>query len=178
MANHTLFHPCLITDGKGNPANNSGNYTVYSILREIGMMNYFLRAIDGENLHTYAYPCIEGKVGGVNYINSLRKSGTINYARMGGNQNSIVTDYRKLDPLFVPSWAVAGKFTGDDLIAFVKKVQKVGGMGVFMFHGVGGNYLTTTAQAHRELLNYLSQHRDEVWVATFNQAMDYITTSK
>lgn len=174
LANHTLYHPCLINDGKGNPANNSANYSVYTILREIGMMNNFLRAIDGENMHTYAYPCTEARVGGVNYIDSLRKSGIVKYARMGGDQNSIVTDYSKLDPLFVPSWGLSGTNTGDDLIAFVKKVQKEGGMGVLMFHGVGGDYITTTAQAHRELLKYLSQHRDEVWVATFKQAMDYI----
>jgi peptidoglycan/xylan/chitin deacetylase (PgdA/CDA1 family) len=178
LANHTLYHPCLITDGKGNPANNSANYTVYTILREIGMMNNFLRAIDNEKTHTYAYPCTESKVGGINYIDSLRKSGIIKYARMGGDQNAIITDYSKLDPLWVPSWAVVGKITGDGLINFVTKVQKEGGMGVFMFHGVGGDYLTTSAQAHRELLNYLDKHRDVIWVATFKQAMDYVTGVK
>jgi peptidoglycan/xylan/chitin deacetylase (PgdA/CDA1 family) len=175
LANHTLYHPCLITDGKGNPANNSANYTPYTILREIGMMNNLLLAIDNEKIHTYAYPCTESMVGGVNYLDTLKKSGLVKYARMGGDQNAVITDYGKLDPMFVPSWAVVGKITGDDLIAFVKKVQESGGMGVFMFHGVGGDYLTTTAQAHRELLKYLSQHRDEVWVTTFKQAMDYVT---
>ena len=178
LANHTLYHPCLITDGKGNPANNSANYTVYTIIREIGMMNNLLHAIDNEKTHTYAYPCTESKVGGINYIDSLRKSGIVKYARMGGDQNAIVTDYSKLDPLLVPSWAVVGKITGDDLIAFVKKVEKEGGMGIFMFHGVGGDYLTTPAQAHRELLNYLNQHRNEIWVTTFKRAMDYVTSVK
>jgi peptidoglycan/xylan/chitin deacetylase (PgdA/CDA1 family) len=178
LANHTLYHPCLITTVKGNPANNSANYSVYGILREIGMMNNFLRAIDNENMHTYAYPCTEDKVGGVRYIDSLRKSGIVKYARMGGDQNAIVTDYSKLDPLLVPSWAVVGDITGDDLIAFVKKVQKQGGMGVLMFHGVGGDYLTTTAKAHRELLKYLSEHKQDVWTITFKQAMDYATSPK
>jgi len=178
LANHTLYHPCLITTVKGNPANNSANYSVYAILREIGMMNNFLRAIDNENMHTYAYPCTEDKVGGVRYIDSLRRSGMVNYARMGGDANAIVTDYSKLDPLLVPSWAVVGDITGNDLIAFVKKVQERGGMGVLMFHGVGGDYLTTSAKAHRELLKYLSEHRSEVWTTTFKQAMDYATAGK
>ncbi|MEO6630484.1 MAG: polysaccharide deacetylase family protein [Mucilaginibacter sp.] len=175
LANHTLYHPCLLTNVKGNPVNNSENYTVYAILREIGMMNNFLHAIDGASTHTYAYPCTESKVGGVDYVDSLRKSGLVKYARMGGDQNAIVTDYSKLDPLLVPSWAVVGNYTGNDLIAFVKKVQASGGMGVFMFHGVGGDYLVTSAQAHRELLKYLSQHKDEVWVATFKEAMEYVS---
>jgi peptidoglycan/xylan/chitin deacetylase (PgdA/CDA1 family) len=174
LANHTLYHPCLITDGKGNPANNSGSYTVYSIIREISMMNNFLYAIDNKKTHTYAYPCTEWKVGGVSYLDSLKKSGIVKYARIGGDQNSVISDYTKLDPLLVPSWPVFGNVTGDDLVNFVKKVQKDGGMGVFMFHGVGGDYLTTSAQAHRELLKYLNQNRDEIWVATFKQAMDYV----
>src|SRR3569833_1907758 len=175
LANHTLYHPCLLTVVKGNSANNSGAYSVYMILREIGMMNNFLRAIDNENMHTYAYPCTEDKVGGVNYIDSLRNSGIVKYARMGGGKDAFVTDFSKLDPLLVPSWAVVGDITGDDLIAFVKKVQEQGGLGVFMFHGVGGDYLTTNTKAHRELLKYLSEHRQEVWTTTFKQAMDYVT---
>ncbi|MDP9081447.1 MAG: polysaccharide deacetylase family protein [Bacteroidota bacterium] len=178
LANHTLYHPCLIKDGKSNPANNSANYTVYTMLREIAMMNNLLGAIDNEKTHTYAYPCTELMVGGVNYVDSLRKSGIVKYARMGGDQNTFVTDYSKLDPLLVPSYPSVNKDNGDDLIAYVKKVQKEGGLGIFMFHGVGGDYLTTSAKAHRELLTYLNKHRDEIWVATFKQAMDYITSGR
>jgi hypothetical protein len=57
----------------------------------------------------------------------------------------------------------------------VKKVEKSGGMGIFMFHGIGGDYLTTSAEAHKELLTYLQQHRNEILVMTFEQAMDYVT---
>lgn len=175
LANHTLYHPCLINNVKGNPINNSANYTVYGIVREIGMMNNFLYAIDGASTHTYAYPCTESKVGGVDYVDSLRKSGLVKYARMGGDQNAIVTDYTKLDPLLVPSWGLVNNTSGGDLIAFVKKVQANGGMGILMFHGVGGDYIVTSAHAHRELLKYLSEHRDEIWVATFKEAMDYVS---
>ena len=175
LANHTLYHPCLMSSVKGNPANNSANYTVYTIIREIAMMNNLLYAIDNKNTHTYAYPCTETMVGGVSYLDSLKKSGLVKYARAGGDQNSIIDDYNSIDPLQVPSWAVAGNITGDDLIAFVKKVQKNGGMGIFMFHGIGGDYITTSAKAHRELLSYLNLHRSEIWVTTFQQAMDYVT---
>jgi sialate O-acetylesterase len=91
----------------------------------------------------------------------------------------VITDFKNLDPLQVPSWGVvADSITGDDLIAFVKKAQQKGGLGIFMFHGVGGDYLTTPALAHQQLLNYLQKHRDEVEVMTFQQAMDSLTGAK
>jgi hypothetical protein len=47
-----------------------------------------------------------------------------------------------------------------------------------MFHGIGGDYLTTSAVAHKELLQYLQQHRKDILVLTFQQAMDYIASVK
>ena len=178
LANHTLYHPCLSTAFKMDPANYSENYSVFSIIREIGLMNNFLFAIDGKTGRTFAYPCTETMFGGKSYIDSLRKSGLIKYARIGGGENAVVTDFNNLDPLLVPAWGLPGNNTGEELIAFVKKVQKAGGLGVFMFHGVGGDYITTSAAAHKELLAYLAKNKDDIWVPTFQQAMDYISSVK
>jgi peptidoglycan/xylan/chitin deacetylase (PgdA/CDA1 family) len=174
LANHTLYHPCLSGTVKGNPANAAENYTVYTIVREIASMNTLLNAVDGKTTRTFAYPCTETAVGGVSYVDSLRKSGLIKYARIGGDENAVISDFKNLDPLLVPAWGMHGNNTGAELIAFVKKVQEKGGMGVFMFHGIGGDYITTPAGAHKELLDYLQKHGDEIWVTTFQQAMDYI----
>jgi len=165
---------------KGNNGTGSENYSVFTIVREITMMNNYLYAIDGKTTRTYAYPCTETAVGpgGVSYVDSLRKSGLIKYARIGGDENSVITDFKNLDPLLVPAWGMHGGNTGAELIAFAQKAQKTGGMVVFMFHGVGGDYLTAPAAAHKELLEYLAKNKD-IWVATFQQAMDYVSkTSK
>ncbi len=176
LANHTLYHPCLGKEIKGSsPENLSENYTIPAIIREIRMMNNFLFAVNGQVNRTYAYPCTETKVGGVSYVDSLRKANIVQYARIGGDDRDMITDFAKLDPLLVPSWGVAENTTGTRLIDFVKKVEKNGGMGIFMFHGIGGDYLTTSAEAHKELLNYLQQHRDDILVMTFEQAMDYVS---
>jgi hypothetical protein len=177
LANHTMYHPCLSTAYKANPANYAENYSVYTIVREVGSMNNFLYAINGKINQSYAYPCTETKVGGVSYLDSLRKSGLVKYARIGGDNNAVITDFKNLDPLLVPAWGLAANTTGDQLIAFVQKVEKAGGMGVFMFHGVGGDYITTPAASHQQLLNYLKQH-PEIWVATFQQAMAYVEQAK
>jgi peptidoglycan/xylan/chitin deacetylase (PgdA/CDA1 family) len=171
LANHTIYHPCI--GSNDNPVA-SENYTVFTIIREIGTMNNFLNAVDDKASRTYAYPCTETSVGGKSYVDSLRKSGLIKYARVGGDKDAIITDFKNLDPLLVPSNGLDGNSTGEELIAFVKKVEQSGGLGIFMFHGIGGDYITTSADAHRQLLAYLAKNRNDIWVATFQQAMDYV----
>jgi peptidoglycan/xylan/chitin deacetylase (PgdA/CDA1 family) len=179
LANHTLYHPCLLATVKGNPANNSATYSVYMMLREIAEMNNLLFAVDGKTgSRTYAYPCTEIAVGGVNYADSLRGAGLVKYARIGGGPDAVITGLKKLDAMEVPAWGVHAGVTGDELIAFVKKVQQSGGAGVLMFHGVGGDYITTSAVAHRQLLAYLKQHQAEVDVKTFQEGMDGVAAAK
>jgi peptidoglycan/xylan/chitin deacetylase (PgdA/CDA1 family) len=178
LANHTLYHPCIGKELKGTTESSTNTYSVFRIIREIGMMNNLLFAIDNKQTRTYAYPCTETKVSGVSYVDSLRKSGLIKYARIGGDERDMITDFKKLDPFLVPSWGLSENTPGPKLIEFVKKVEQSGGMGIFMFHGIGGDYLTTSAVAHKELLQYLQQHRKDILVLTFQQAMDYIASVK
>lgn len=175
LANHTLFHPCISTPD--NPVA-SDNYTVNQMLHEIEVMNHFLYAVDGKNARTYAYPCTETTVGGKDYVDSLRKAGLIKYARVGGDVDAVVTDFDHLDPLQVPSYGLDDNTPGKQLIAFAKRVEQSGGMGIFMFHGIGGDYITTSAEAHQELIDYLKDHKKDIWIATFQQAMDYIAAAK
>jgi peptidoglycan/xylan/chitin deacetylase (PgdA/CDA1 family) len=177
LANHTLYHPCLATTMPEDPVNDAGRYSIYQVMREIYTMNNFLYALDSKSGRTYAYPCTETEVGGKSYVDTLRKSGLIKYARVGGDGDAIVTDFKKLDHLLVPAYGLEQGTGGDKLIAFVKKVEQSGGMGVFMFHGVGGDYITTSAEAHQQLLNYLEKNKKEIWVATFQEAMDYIASA-
>jgi len=172
LGNHTLFHPC--GSANDNPVS-SDNYTIREILGEIEDMNHFLFAVDGKFFRTYAYPCTETTVGnGKDYVDSLKISNLIKYARIGGDTDAVVTDFKHLNPLLVPSYGLEGNNTGEQLIAFVKRAVQKGGMGVFMFHGIGGDYITVSSEAHRQLITYLKNHKKEIWIATFQEAMDYI----
>ncbi|HEY4198406.1 MAG TPA: polysaccharide deacetylase family protein [Mucilaginibacter sp.] len=172
LGNHTIFHPCLPTED--NPVS-SASYTAYGMIREIDYMNDFLFAVDGKMRRPFAYPCAETLAGGKDYVDTLRKYGLSSYARAGGDTSAVITDFKTIDKLRVPSYGLNGGETGDQLIAFVKKVQERGGMGVIMFHGVGGDYITISAEAHQQLLDYLKKNEAEIWVTTFQQAMDYAT---
>ena len=63
---------------------------------------------------------------------------------------------------------------GADMIAWVKEVEKSEGVGVVVFHGVGGDYLSVSAEAHQQLLDYLSSHRAEIWTGSCSETMDYV----
>ena len=176
LGNHTLYHPCSSTED--NPVH-SDNYTVEQMIGEIGIMNNFLFAVDGKTTRTYAYPCTETTVGkGKDYVAALRRSGFIKYARVGGDVDAVITDFKHLDLLQIPAYGLDENTSGTKLIAFAKRVQRSGGMGIFMIHGVGGDYITTSLKAHQQLLNYLKQNRKTIWVTTFQQAMDYATGGK
>jgi len=174
LGNHTLFHPCLGVDDNPVP---SDHYTPYGIIREIEVTNHLLYAVDGKNSRTYAYPCAETTVGeGKDYVDTLRKYALVKYARIGGDaSDGLITDFKHLDPLRIPSFGVEDNTSAEKLIAFVKDVEQKGGMGIIMLHGIGGDYITVSAKAHQELLNYLNKNRKTIWVTTFQQAMDFVT---
>lgn len=49
------------------------------------------------------------------------------------------------------------------MIAAVESAARTGGLVVLGFHGVGGDYLRVSAEAHAQLLAYLKEHADTIW---------------
>ena len=175
LANHTLYHPCSSSE---DVTVTSDHYTPYQVIREIEIMNRVLFAIDGKNGRTYAYPCAETTVGGKDYVDTLRRYGLVKYARIGGDTGSVITDFSHLDLLRIPSLGLEDSTSSAALIAYVKNVEQSGGMGIIMFHGIGGDYITTSSAVHQELLDYLKKNRKDIWVTTFREAMDYAVKNR
>lgn len=171
LGNHTVFHPCSGTEDNPVP---SEPYTAYRIIREIEVMDRFLFAVDGKTKRTFAYPCAETFAGGKDYVDSLRKYALVKYARAGGDSSAVITDFVRLDTLRVPAYGLEGGESGKQLIAFVQHVEAQGGLGVIMFHGIGGDYITVSARAHSELIRFLEHHRRDLWIPTFQRAMDEV----
>lgn len=171
LGNHSMFHPCPRASFAMDPQFNSERYTVAGMVREIAAMNTLLTAIDGQSQRTFSVPCSISLAGGADYTDALRASGAISYVRTGVPDGGVVGDPAALDPFRVPSRSFPETATAEDLIAYVKDVQRQGGLGVFMFHGVGGDYLTVSSEAHQGLLRYLKAHADEIWVAPFQAVM-------
>jgi hypothetical protein len=105
----------------------------------------------------------------VNYIDSVRQE----FVAIKLGDGAVTSDMRKLDPYAVTVEAPVG-VTGKQLIARVEEAARKGTMANFTFHGIGGDYLSVSKQAHEELLQYLSSHRDVYWVDTFINLMKYV----
>jgi peptidoglycan-N-acetylglucosamine deacetylase len=146
------------------------------MLDEIAAMNVTLSAIDGLESRTYSVPCSQMMVGGADYTGALRESRLVKYARTGGDAwKSIVAEPASLDLLQVPSYGPVDKPGAAELIAYVERVRTARGLGVLQFHGVGGDYLEVSAEAHAALLEHLRKSPD-VWVGTFHEVLDYVAT--
>jgi peptidoglycan/xylan/chitin deacetylase (PgdA/CDA1 family) len=175
LGNHSMFHPCpraMLPDRKNYFTE---NYDVDRMLGEISAMNNVLFGIDGASKRTYSVPCSQMLVGSVDYTDALRRSGLVKYVRTGGDQyNSVISDFTRLDVFQVPSYGPVNKPDGATLVAYAERVREAKGLGVLQFHGTGGDYLEVTADAHRQLLDWLRQH-PEVWVGTFQDVMDYVS---
>jgi len=87
--------------------------------------------------------------------------------------NSVITDFVHLDSLRVPAFGLDDHTGAAKIIGFIKQVREAGGMGVIMFHGIGGDYITTATDVHQAVLDYLKENKKDIWVTTFGEAMGW-----
>lgn len=173
LANHTLFHQC----SKSSPGRDwvpdhrdLDKVTAAQMHDQIRVGNIMLHAIDGQTERTLTSPCIDTKAaGGEPYLPGIYSEFVAIKAQSGG----VVEDMAKLNPYSVGADFPA-EVTGAQLIARVKEAAAKGTMANFTFHGVGGEHLAVTAEAHEELLKYLAANRDIYWVDTFVNIMKYV----
>ncbi|MBT1707917.1 polysaccharide deacetylase family protein [Fulvivirgaceae bacterium PWU5] len=171
LANHTLFHPCPQKLGWEKDVSLE-TYTLDMLLSEIKTMHAYLDAITGKKKkRSFAYPCNETALNGVDYTAALRKLGVVSYGRTGGDQQSIITDVNHTDDLKMPSWHVMEGTSGEAMIAFVEKTMQSNGLGIFQFHDVGGALFNVSKEAHQKLLDYLHDNAHRVRVLTFSDAV-------
>jgi len=179
LANHAIFHPCLRKPaGQAErewvkPEYALEGYTVDRIRDEVAAMNTTLLALDGEAVRTFAYNCCDTTAAGRSYVDALRP--LFLAARAG--EDRIAVDVAALDPMLVPSWA-ATNVTGAELVAFAQKALDAGGLAVFQFHGIGGEWISVSRDAHRELADWLAAHRQAVWTDTFKRVMTHVVAEQ
>ena len=175
LANHTLFHPCPEKLGWAK-ALAIDNYTVDKIIIEIRTQNTLLSLLDpNRKVRSFAFPCNNTYIGDTDYSKIIEDKGLVKFGRIGGDSNSVITKFKHLNPMQVPSWHVWTGTTLQQLISFAEKVKKTGGMGVYQFHGVGGQIFQISRETHRAFLEYLKAHQNDYWVTTFSEAMGYMT---
>lgn len=132
-----------------------------------------LHAIDGKQQRSFAAPCGDLNAAGEPYLKALQGDFVAMKSAFGG----VVLDMNTLDPYAV-GVEVASAVTGRELIALVQRAAAAGTMVNITFHGVGGDYLTVSREAHDELLAYLANHRTIYWTDTFIRIMQYVKAQR
>lgn len=175
LANHTLFHPCPEKMGWDKSVA-IDQYTIDRLITEVRTQNILLSLLDTtRKKRSFAFPCNNAFLGDINYPKVLKKMELITFARGGGDSNSVITNFKHLDRVNVPSWHVWTGTSLQQLISFAERVKNSGGMGIYQIHGVGGNIFSITPETHKAFLKYLKEHQDDYWITTFSEAMEYVS---
>jgi len=173
LGNHTVLHACPAS-GPADRDHSSDGYTTERMLKEIQQQNLFLTSLDGKPTHGFASPCGQTLAGGHDYVEALRAAKLVTYVRgVYTSPENLRADVGQMDPMHMPSRGFPDGVTGAQLIDFAREAEASGGMAVYLFHGVGGDYLQVSDAAHRELVAWLAAHRSEIWVTTLQGALDW-----
>jgi len=179
LANHTLNHPCLAGTFEMPRRQQLEQYTPEAVLQEIRQQNVLLTALDGLTEHGFAVPCGQAVAGGRDYLEPLRRSGLVAYSRsIDQSDADLQRDPSILDPLKLPGRAFTSPAGAEQMIGFAERAAKGGGLAVYVFHGVGGDYLSVTASDHRRLVEWLADNRQTYWVATMRDVVKWIAGAK
>jgi peptidoglycan/xylan/chitin deacetylase (PgdA/CDA1 family) len=172
LGNHSMFHPCdggLPGRSFIGPDNDLSKYTVSRAVSEIRETNTLLKAIDGKDVRTFAYPCGDRQIGNVFFYDQLRKD----FAGARGVSPRLQT-IDKVDLDNVDCYAINGQ-SADYMINLVKKAMETHTLLVFLFHGVGGGHnLNVGLKEHSQLLHFIKQNEKDIWVAPMVDVAEHI----
>ena len=176
LGNHSLRHPC---DGSVagrswiTKENDLSKYTPDRAVNEILIANTLLQAIDGTTERTFAFPCGDTKIDTVSFYNKLEKDFVAARGVKEGMQQLESVDLKNVYCYFING------HSGNYMIDLVKKAMETHTLLVFLFHGVGGEHnLNVSLEAHSQLIQYLKQNENKIWIAPMVDVAKYIKTKQ
>ena len=176
LGNHTLFHQCSRSAPDRawvTPENDLDKTGAAQLVAQIRVGNTLLQAIDGRSERTFTAPCGDLQAGGENYLSLIKGD----FVAIKSTPGGVFTDMATLDPYAV-SVAAPSEVTGAQLIDLLQRAARAGTMANITFHGIGGDYLSVSRQAHEELLNHLAANRDTYWTDTFINIMRHVMAQR
>ncbi|MBD9479113.1 polysaccharide deacetylase family protein [Pseudoxanthomonas sp. PXM02] len=176
LGNHTLFHQCSASLPDRSwvaPQRNLDTTTVAQMADQVRMANVMLTALDGRTVRTMTVPCGDTQAADGNYVDAIASE----FVAIKRGSGGVIADMATLDPAAVPV-DVPVDVTGEQLIARVEEAARRGTMVGFTFHGIGGDHLAVSREAHEQLLQHLAAHPDVYWVAPFVDIMQYVATQR
>ncbi len=163
LGNHTVFHSCsasLPNRDWVDPNNNLDNYNIAKITQELKLANSFLHALDGQKERTFSPPCGDRHVAKGQFYWPEIADMFVAVKGLEGSDKSFVNIWEPSD--------VSAK-------ALIDRVELEAAKGTQLFtlviHGVGGDYLSLSSEAHAALVAYLAKNRDRFYVDSYINIM-------
>lgn len=178
LSAHTVFHPC--------DAGHLASYTLQQMADELDDNIARLERLGATAPFTFGYPCLaEQGIG-----QPTTDFGPLVEERFIASRKSpdIIADPATVDLYVVPNVEPMGK-SAQDLTGLVDQAIAQGGWVQFGYHGFGPevtscpqgndydpqscalNHNVSDAGAHEALLDYLVEKQDQIWTATFKEAV-------
>ncbi len=176
LGNHTLFHQCSRSEPGREWVQKHRDLDTTTALQmkdQIVLANSMLAAIDGRSERTFTAPCFEQLAAGANYLPLIHSEFV---AIKAGVPGAVVASIPALDPYRVGAMAPDG-LSGKELIAIVKEAAAKSTMANLTFHGIGGDHMAVSKEAHEELLAYLAANRKIYWTDTFLNIMKHVRSN-
>ncbi|MDB5109157.1 MAG: Polysaccharide deacetylase [Mucilaginibacter sp.] len=174
LGNHAMFHPCDGSKpGRGfvTPENDLSKYTMAREANEIKMNNLLLKAIDGKDKRTFAYPCGDLKIGNELIYPHIEKDFVAARGVGAGMQTIDKVNLSNID-----CYMINGQ-SADYMINLVKQAMQTHTLLVFLFHGVGGGHnLNVGLGEHSKLLHFLKDNEKNIWIAPMVDVAEHIKT--
>lgn len=167
LGNHTIYHPCsgsLPDRGWVKPYHDMDTRTIEQMEQEVLTANAFLHSIDGKTQRTFTPPCGDLLASGENYLPAVREY----FVAIKGQEV----------PTVASAYLGPAGTSGNELIEFVKGAANDGKMAHIIFHGIGGDHLSVSNEAHDELLEYLADNRETYWVDTYMAIMKHVANGQ
>lgn len=176
LGNHTLYHPCSRSKPGRDwvaPHRDLDKISVTQLREEIALANAYLQAIDGRTERTFTAPCGDLLAAGQPYLPALKPLFVAIKSRAGG----VAPEMASLDPHDVGTAGPDGA-SGEALIAIVKAAAAKGTLASITFHGIGGDHLSVSKEAHEALLEHLAANPTLYWVDSFVNIMKHVNSAR
>jgi len=165
LGNHTIYHACRgsLPDRAWVSADRDlDKRSLVQARDEVIMANTILHIIDGRDERTFTPPCGDQLAGGENYVDVVEPMFVGVKTRDRGMAMS--SSY-----LHVPT-----DVSGEELIRYVEDHTRDGVLLNILFHGVGGDHLSVSTEAHAGLLQFLDENSEIYWVDTYINIMSHV----
>jgi peptidoglycan/xylan/chitin deacetylase (PgdA/CDA1 family) len=172
LGNHTLFHPCrsgFPDRGWVTPDYDLDNYSLRRMVDEVVLTNAVLEQLDGRKSRSFAYTCGDTTAGNESFIDAIKP-----YFSAARGVADTYSSPQDIDLYNVNTYA-AYNDTGQRLVALASQAINDKKLIVYLFHGVGGDHdINVSTEAHTELLDYLQEHRQDIWIATMDDVARFL----